>query len=247
MDITTIIGISGVISMVFIAVATGQVTAVFLNFHGIFLVCGGTFMSLLVNTPLTYFWGAIKEIRKIFAGQSWARPENVVPALITAAQNVHSQGINALRGVDQNIANGFFARAATLATEFNDPEFVRAVLENEVAQENEHRNELVNVFRTMGVLSPMFGLIGTLIGIVDVLKQITNPAMVGPAMAVAVTTAFYGILLANLFAVPLAGKIRLKHQQEYMMKGMIIEAIIEMQKGTVPAILERKLKTYITH
>jgi chemotaxis protein MotA len=245
MDITTIAGVSGVCAMVFIAVATGQVTKVFLNFHGLFLVGGGTIMSILLNTPLEYFWAAVKSVPSMLSSHDSVKPKTVLPVLISTSQAVHSGGINALRNVDQRAGAGFVAHAAQVALENNDPEYVRTILEQEIIQDHEHNNEIINVYRTMGIVSPMFGLIGTLIGIVDVLKHISNPEEVGANMAIAVTTAFYGILFANLFAVPVAGKLRLRHLQEFLMRQMVVEAVIEMLKGTVPAVLERKLKTFI--
>ena len=129
--------------------------------------------------------------------------------------------------------------------EFKEPKYVQEVLEAELYCEMDHHNEIVNVYRTLSILFPMFGLIGTLIGIVDVLKQISNPEQVGPAMAVAITSAFYGISLANMFATPVAGKLRLKFLQEYLAKAVIVEGITEVLKGTVPVLVERRLEAYL--
>jgi chemotaxis protein MotA len=229
-DITTVFGLVALAGLITAAIATGQLTRVFLNFHGIGLVGGGSLIALLLNTPWEYFSAAIK----------------AVPSMLSSHKDtVHSQGINALRSVDARIGRGWLARAATVALENNDPDYVRQTLEQEAIQLNEHKNEVINVYRTMGIVSPMFGLIGTLIGIVDVLKHISNPEEVGANMAVAVTTAFYGILLANLVAVPLAGKLRLRYLHENVMRFMVIDAVVEMLKGTVPALLERKLRVYV--
>lgn len=245
MDITTFLGFAGLITLLVLAIATGQVTKVFLNFHGLGLVGGGTLVALLINTPLEYFSAAIKAVPGMLHPHTSVQPKNVLPVLISASQAVHSGGINALRSVDQKAGNGFVAHAAQVALENNDPEYVRAILEEEIIRQKEHNEEIINVYRTMGIISPMFGLIGTLIGIVDVLKHISNPEEVGANMAIAVTTAFYGILLANLVAVPLAGKLRIRQLQEFAMRQMVVEAICEMLKGTVPAVLERKLKIFV--
>lgn len=246
MDGTTLFGLIGVAAMVAIAIVTGQVSKVFLNFHGIFLVCGGTFCAMLLNTPWKYFWAAVKIVPQMLFPKAAVSPEEIIPILVATAQDVHSRGVVALRGVDAR-GGPFFQHAAQIASEFSDPDYVKDLLENELNKEYDHNNEVVNVIRTMVILAPMFGLIGTLIGIVDVLKQISNPEMVGPAMAVAVTTAFYGISMANLVAVPIAGKIRLHQIEEQAAKAMIVEAIVAMLKGAVPALLEKKLRTYIVH
>ena len=245
MDITTILGLLATAGIVVLAVLTGQLTAVFFNVHGISIVCGGTAAAMLINTPVEYLVDAAKCLTAMFTGVGWSDPRTAIPAIVTASQNVHARGIKALRDVDPAAGNGFLLRASQVALEFDDPEYVRDILENLINQDFDHKTEVVNVFRTMGVLAPMFGLVGTLIGIIDVLKHISNPELVGPSMAVAVTTAFYGILLANLVAVPLAGKLRLRHWQEYQMKRMIADAVMQMLKGTVPALLERRLQSFL--
>ena len=93
-------------------------------------------------------------------------------------------------------------------------------------------------------LAPMFGLLGTLIGIVSVLRDLANPASVGASMAVAMTTAFYGISLANIFCVPVAGKLRSRNIEELQAKTMVAEGIVMMLRGTVPLVIERKLRSY---
>ena len=106
-------------------------------------------------------------------------------------------------------------------------------------------NEIANVYRTMGILAPMFGLLGTLIGIISVLKQLSDPESVGPAMGVAITSAFYGILLANMVCVPIAGKIRARIWLRVKLKSMILEGILEIMKGSIPLVVERRLQAYL--
>ncbi|MBI4425528.1 MAG: MotA/TolQ/ExbB proton channel family protein [Elusimicrobia bacterium] len=245
MDITSIVGIGGLFSLIAVAIATGQVSSVFLNAHGFLVVLGGAFVAMMINTPLALALDAAKSLVVLFRGRVGIDAQYVVPLLITASQNVHARGINALGGLDQKVAGGFLARAAQVAMEFKDPKYVQEVLESEIKREFEYHNEIVNFYRTLSILFPMFGLIGTLLGIVDVLKQISNPEQVGPAMAVAITSAFYGISLANLFATPVAGKLRLKFLEEYMAKAVIIEGVIEILKGTVPVLVERRMEAYL--
>ena len=245
MDITTLLGLIGIVLMVVIGFVSGSISAILFNLHGLILVCGGTTIAMLINTPMEQIFDTVRSLRILIVGQDWARPRPVVAAMITASQEVHSKGIGALRAMDPKIGGGFASRAAQIALEFNNADYVYAVLDNEVTQDLERKNEVVNIFRTMSVLLPMFGLVGTLIGIVDVLKHISNPEEVGSAMAVAVTTAFYGILLANLVAIPVAGKLRIRYAEEYLMKRIVIEAITQMLKGTMPVALERRLQAYL--
>ena len=244
MDLTTILGIFGIFGLGAVVWVTGQVSSAFLNAHGLTMVIGGALVAILVNTPLPLFLEALRALFVLFRRESAGDPREIVPVLVTASQNVHARGINALAGMDPAVAGGFLARAAQIAMEFKDPVYVNEVLGAELARENEHHNEIVNVYRTLSVLFPMFGLIGTLFGIVHVLRNLgTDPGAIGPAMAVAITSAFYGISFANLFAVPVAGKLRIKFRQELFVKSVIAEAVVEMLKGTAPVLVERRLES----
>ena len=121
---------------------------------------------------------------------------------------VPAKGLTALKEADPVIARGFLMRASLAALEYNDSNFVKQVMEQEINQAADETNEIANVYRTMSILMPMFGLLGTLIGIIGVLRDLSNPENVGPAMGVAITSAFYGIFMANMICVPIAGKIR---------------------------------------
>lgn len=245
MDITSVLGVTGLFALAGIAVITGQVSSAFLNLHGFLIVIVGCGVSMLINTPAALLKESLLSIVVLFRAETRTDPKDIVPVLITASQNVHARGMNALSGMDNKVAAGFLARAAQIGMEFKDPKYVQEVLESELKLEFDRHNEIVNVYRTMSILFPMFGLIGTLLGIVDVLKDISNPESVGPAMAVAITSAFYGISLANLFATPIAGKLRLKFLQEHLAKAVIVEGIVEILKGTIPVLVERRLEAYL--
>jgi chemotaxis protein MotA len=157
---------------------------------------------------------------------------------------VQANGLGALRNVDPRAAGGFLTEASTTALEYNNADFVRRVLETDVNNKVDRTNEVINVIRTAGVVSPMFGLIGTLLGIIGVLGQISDMNKVGGAMAIAITSAFYGIAFANLICIPVAGKLRMRLWEEIKMRAMVIEAIVGMMQGTVPLVLERRLMSF---
>jgi len=241
MDLSTIGGVGGAILLITIGIMTGEVSSIFLNSHGIVIVFGGTFVAMMINTPLQYLAQTIREVIGLFRPDPYGSPERLIPDIVKLAEQVQGQGLAALRTVDGKLAGGFLQEAATTAIEYNNPEFVKKVLENEVNNGVDRSNEVINVVRTAGVLSPMFGLLGTLIGIVQVLKVIADPEKVGPSMAVAITTAFYGIAFANLVCIPVAGKMRVRLWEEVKMKAMVVEGIHGMMTGVVPLVLERRL------
>ena len=241
MDLTSFIGFAAFAGFVVAGIWTGQIPAYFLNLHALFIVIGGSAAAMILNTP----WGELKRA-VLLLSKLWTSPDldekRAVSALVTLSGDVRARGLSALRETEARVAGGFLARAATAAADYNNPDLVRQILEDEINSSYDRDNESVNFYRTMGVLSPMFGLLGTLIGIVSVLKEISNPDTVGSAMAVAMTSAFYGIGLANILCVPIAGKLRARAVAELRVRGLVSEGILMIMKGAVPAILERRLQ-----
>ncbi len=245
MDITTLLGFAGAVALIAAGVAGNQISSSLINMHGLVVVFGGTLVATLINTPLKFVTRAVTELSWIFKENGEASPEKLIPVLVSLAEQARQRGFSALKEADPKLADGFLNRAATAALEYSDSNFVRQVLEQEINQNVDDMNEVTNVYRTMGVMSPMFGLLGTLIGIVEVLKDLANPESVGPAMAVAITSAFYGILFANVVCVPISGKMRAKVWMEVRMKSMILEGILEIMKGSVPLVVERRLQSFL--
>ncbi len=245
MELTSIIGLGAILTLTAIGLATGGLPAVFINWHGIGIVLGGTFCALMINTPLDILLRTGAAITDLVSADPYVDRIALVDAIMALAQEVQSRGISAFNNVNKTVAAGYLAYAAQIAVEYNNPETLRQVLENEIIQNSDLQNEAVNVFRTAGILAPMFGLLGTLIGIVEVLRQIANPAQVGSAMAVAITTAFYGIATANVFCVPIAGKLRIRYWRETQAKTMVLEGVYEILQRTPTVIISRKLKSYL--
>ena len=245
MDITTLLGFAGAVALISAGVAGNQISSSLINMHGLVVVFGGTLIATLINTPLKFVTRAVTELSWIFKENGEASPEKLIPVLVSLAEQARQRGFSSLKEADPKLAGGFLNRAATAALEYSDSNFVRQVLEQEINQNVDDMNEVTNVYRTMGVMSPMFGLLGTLIGIVEVLKDLANPESVGPAMAVAITSAFYGILFANVVCVPISGKMRAKVWMEVRMKSMILEGILEIMKGSVPLVVERRLQSFL--
>ena len=245
MDLTTILGLVGGAILLARGAASGEISSTFLNWHGLGVVLGGTLVAILINTPARYVWNAVRSLLSLGVASPYRSPEAVVRDMAALAEASQGRGISAFRDANRRTAGGFLAHAAEIALENNDPKFVRGVLEEEISQAYDLQNEVTNVYRSMGVLSPMFGLIGTLLGIVNVLKQISEPEQVGKSMAVAITSAFYGILMANLVCVPVAGKLRIRSWEEMVTKTIVLEGLILIMEGAVPAVVERRLQSFL--
>lgn len=245
MDICTVLGVAAFGGLIFLGVSTNQLTSSLVNPHGVFVVLGGTLVAMLINTPLRYIVRSVTELRALMLDDETIHLQRALPVLVGLAEQCRMRGLSALKDADKMVADGFLARVANAALEYNDSSFVKEVIEQEINQVADDMNEIANVYRTMGILSPMFGLLGTLIGIIGVLRQLSDPESVGPAMGVAITSAFYGILFANIVCVPVAGKIRARIWMKVKLKTMILEGILEIMKGSIPIVVERRLQTYL--
>ncbi|MBI3288242.1 MAG: MotA/TolQ/ExbB proton channel family protein [Elusimicrobia bacterium] len=242
MDLTTVLGAFGLTALLVVGVKTGQLPPLFLNWHGIAIVFGGTAAAMLLNTPTEYITRAVASLGLLLRGNPYPNTDKIVTAVVALAEKVRTRGAAAFNETDPRAVGGYLQRAAVAAAEHNNVEVVQQMLVDEINAAYDLNNETINVFRTASVLAPMFGLLGTLIGIVSVLKQISNPESVGAAMAVAMTTAFYGISVANVICVPIAGKLRIRNDQELKARSMVVEGVVMMMRGTVPIVIERKLK-----
>jgi chemotaxis protein MotA len=126
-----------------------------------------------------------------------------------------------------------------------DPDTIKDILNMDLENMMRRHEEGEGILKTLGKYAPAFGMIGTLIGLITMLQQLDNPETLGPAMAVALITTFYGSVLANLIFLPLAGKLKFKSDQEIKYKMMIIEGIISVQAGDAPMMIKEKLQTFM--
>ncbi|OGS08404.1 MAG: hypothetical protein A2270_04810 [Elusimicrobia bacterium RIFOXYA12_FULL_51_18] len=245
MDFSTILGLAAFALLIFVGIETKQLSASLVNMHGVVVVLGGCAVAMLLNTPLKYLIKALTELKSLLLDDSTVSMYKIVPIITNLAEQCRMKGLSALKDADPSIAKGFLSRASLAALEYNDYNFVKQVMEQEINQAAEETNEVANVYRTMSVLMPMFGLLGTLIGIIGVLRDLSNPESVGPAMGVAITSAFYGIFLANMVCVPIAGKMRSRIWMDVKMKAMILEGVLEIMKGSIPIVVERRMQSYL--
>jgi chemotaxis protein MotA len=132
-----------------------------------------------------------------------------------------------------------------LIVDGTDPELVKSILETEIENLSERHAKNRSMLDTMGSLAPAFGMVGTLIGLVAMLQNLEDPSSIGPSMAVALLTTFYGSLIANLIMIPMAGKLSLKSNEEVLIRNVMVEGLLSIQAGENPRIIEEKLKVFL--
>ena len=213
--------------------------------HGIIIVLGGTLSATVVNTSFKRFVTGVKALGDIFLSPRTPSVEAIVRMLTGMAETAQKQGgIMALSNTDAAFAGGFLKRAVSVAMISAESRETRNILEEEIRRRRLDIQEDSNFYRTAGVLSPMFGLIGTLFGIIQTLSNISDPTMIGRSMAVAISSAFFGIGLSNLLFVPVANKIRLRAVEETLALQLILEGVIDIMSGKTPHLIEMHLRGY---
>jgi chemotaxis protein MotA len=244
MDLATILGILSAFVLVFAAIATGSGFGIFLNLPSAFIVIGGTMGATLINFPLREVFSILRVVKNAFFTDSFD-PREAISELVALARKSRKSGILALEEASMNNDNQFMRQGLTLLVDGLDSTAIEDIMNIEIDNTRERHQLGAEILTSMGNVAPAMGLIGTLIGLVQMLQTMDDPSRIGPAMAVALLTTFYGAILANIFFLPLAGKLRRRSQQEIFAKGLVLEGILAIARGENPRIVEHKLESYL--
>lgn len=242
MDIATLIGLLGAFGIIIGAIATGGDIGLFVNVPGLLIVIGGTFMATLTQVSLADFLGSFSiGMKALFYKVD--DPKQLIDDAVELADVARKNGLLALEG--QEINNTFMAKGIGLCVDGHDPALVQKMLAKELSLTIARHEVGQRMFTNMAVMAPAMGMIGTLIGLVQMLANMSDPASIGPAMAVALLTTLYGAVIANAFAQPMADKLARATELEKTNKALIIETIMGIQEGINPKVLAQLLQTYL--
>ncbi len=245
MDLATTIGFVAGIGFIIWGILLSGDLITFISISSAMIVIGGTFASTFISFPLKKVLNTFKVAKNAFTEKTTQKLE-LVKEVIDLANIARKEGLLALEEAADNTDNTFLKKGIMLIVDGTDPELVRNILETELIYTEERHGEGQRIFETMGGFAPAFGMIGTLIGLINMLKDLDDPASVGPNMAVALITTFYGTVFANLILLPLAKKLKEKSRSELVIKEMMVEGLLSIQAGENPRIIEEKLKTFIS-
>ena len=145
----------------------------------------------------------------------------------------------------KDFLNNFMKKGILLIVDGTEPELVRGILETELMNMDERHRSVAGFFETWAALGPAWGMIGTLIGLVNMLKDLQDSSAIGPSMATALLTTLYGSLIANWFCTPIANKLKEQNSIEYQLKEIVIEGLLSIQAGENPRVIEEKLKSFL--
>lgn len=240
----TIIGLSAAAVVVVSAVLTGSTLGIFWNFPSVLITIFGSFFTVVVQYDFAQVRDVIKVARQAFASEMYP-VEDLVPVFVSLARKARKEGLLALEDDGQLIPDPLFAKGLQLMVDAIDPDTIREILEAEI-DSMEERHELgQGILRCWAAAAPAFGLIGTLVGLVQMLAMLNDPRELGPGMSVALLTTLYGALLAHMILKPIAGKLALRSNEEIKLKTIILEGVTSIQSGMNPTILEEKLNALV--
>lgn len=231
--------ISAIVSAGGMSGATG-----FFDVPSILIVIGGFASAMVVNFGLKNILGSFKVI---MAGLKTDKTDNaaIIEQFVAMAKKSRAQGILALEADLKDVSDPFLHKGLKLAIDGYDGDEIRAILEKELDCIQERHSVGHDIMEKAGDFAPAWGMIGTLIGLVLMLRNLDDPSTLGPSMAVAMITTFYGAVVANLFAIPMQGKLERNTATEVFNKELIIEGVLEIQRGQIPSKLKSKMETYI--
>jgi chemotaxis protein MotA len=242
LDIATIIGIIGGLALIIISILMGSSISAFINIPGLMIVVGGTIMATLIMQKLNVVLSAINVAMNAFFDKT-EPPDAMIKQIVKLAAKARKGGLLALE--NEQINHPFLARSIRMAVDGVDPHEIIQTLKIEKASLHKRHETGQKVFRFMGATAPAMGMIGTLIGLVQMLRTMNDPSSIGPAMAVALLTTFYGAVLAFLIFNPLAEKLEERTKHEKIIMDIILSGIEGITKGINQSILEDKLMAYI--
>lgn len=242
MDLATLIGLVGSFIVVIAAMVLGGSALVFVNIPSLLIVLVGTLMVVLMKFDLKQFLGAVKVAIKAFAFKLDS-VEELIPTIVNLADVARKGGLLALE--EEEISNEFLEEGINMLVDGHDGDVVRNMLTKDMKQTVNRHKWGAKVFEAIGDVAPAMGMIGTLVGLVQMLANMDDPKAIGPAMAVALLTTLYGAILANMIAIPIADKLTLRLVEEERVKLVCIDGLVAIQAGQNPRVIESMLKTYL--
>lgn len=227
-------------------VMSGGFSAVvgYIDIPSILIVLGGTLAATLVRFPIPNVIGAIAVTKKTVFVKIGAA-DGVIKQLVEYCKISRREGLLGLEKEIEKIDDGFLIKAIRLLVDGSDSDTLRGILGIEIDNIRQRHSAGKGILEFAGLMAPAFGMIGTLIGLVDMLKKLDDPSKIGGGMAVALITTFYGVIISNLLCLPLAGRLDTLSKKELNLKEIIVEGVISIQKGDSPMITEDKLKSFL--
>jgi len=243
MDIATIVGFIAAVTCLMVGIGSNLPSMI--DPPSMIIVVGGTLAATLIANPLPEVIGLIGVI-KCAVLTNVPMPTEIIERIVGFAETARREGILSLEAAIEEGDDPFLSTGVRLAVDGTEPDLIMDILETELQFVEERHKEGQEIIANMGNAAPAFGMIGTLIGLVIMLKNMDDPAAIGPGMAIALLTTMYGAILANIIFGPISAKLKRYSSKEILAKRMIIEGIMSIQSGDNPRIVEHKLSVFLS-
>lgn len=249
MDLATLVGIVlGLVMVVFGIISSADISAItksFLDLPSFIITFGGSIAGMIGSYTFKELITCLKGITIAFKDPKLDYG-GLIGKIIELSNVARKEGLLALEEVAGNLDDEFMKKGILLIVDGTEPELVRGILETELMNMDERHRGVAGFFETWATLGPAWGMIGTLIGLVNMLKDLQDSSAIGPSMATALLTTLYGSLIANWFCTPIANKLKAQNSVEYQLKEIVIEGLLSIQAGENPRVIEEKLKSFLS-
>lgn len=245
MDIASIIGlILGIALMILGIVSNGASVMDYVDLPSALVTFGGAFASVMTSHTMQEFISGLKGMLLAFKAPV-INTSDMIKNIIDLSNVARKEGLLSLEEAASDLDEPFLKKGILLVVDGTDPDLVRAILETELISVEERHKKVIGFWDMVASMGPAWGMIGTLLGLIAMLKDLNDPSSIGPAMALALITTLYGSLLANWLATPVANKLRVNNAAEMQQKEVMIEGLLSIQAGENPRVIEEKLKSFL--
>lgn len=247
MDIASVIGLVACFALMIFGMVFGKDFSTVLGFvdvPSILVTFGGSFMCIFASYTIPDFVAGLKSMGLIFKTSSMNVP-GIIQKIIELSNVARKEGLLSLEEAASDIEDDFLKKGILLIVDGTDPELVRAIMETELVSVESRHKDKIGFWENIAAMGPAWGMIGTLIGLINMLRDLSDFATIGPNMSVALVTTFYGSVLANWICAPISTKLKNKNAEEMMVKEIEIEGLLSIQAGENPRVIEEKLKSFL--
>lgn len=244
MDLMSVFGIVLAIGFILYGIlSSGEITT-FIDMPSVYITIGGTIGALLLSSKRKNVKVIFKLFKLVFK-ENKSNDAEIIMNFIEWSTKARKEGLLSLENTIESISDPFIKKGMMMIVDGSEPDTIKGVLGLKIKGIVERHRENRAMFDSGAALAPAFGMIGTLIGLVNMLKQLSDPSSIGPQMAVALITTFYGSFIANVIFMPMSKKLKAKTSEEIYQKEMIVEGLLGIQAGENPNNLKERMLSFL--
>ena len=251
MDLASILGLVLCFGLIIYGIINGEsgidfsAISNFIDLSSVYITIGGSISCMMASYELKEFLSNLKSFALIFKSPK-VNTQEIIQKIIDLSNVARKEGLLSLEEAAGDLDDEFLKKGILLIVDGTDPELVRAIMETELASVEGRHNKVVSFYERFAAMGPAWGMIGTLIGLVNMLYNMEDSSKIGPSMAVALLTTLYGSMIANWLCLPASFKMKNFNAEEMMVKEIMIEGLLSIQAGENPRVIEEKLKSFLS-